>query len=523
MNILIRSEYTFLKYVFGLVLLFTSVVGFSAQNDNFQPTASFNSSIPGGSFTGDGYGFSVDLKDDFLFVGSPFAQPVVVPTNVVSGAIYIYKRTEGVWSTTPTQIITTKGASDHIGANQIEAVDKWLFFSAVGTPIGPLSPVDTVAEQDFTGSLQIYKLNEDSGQYEFYQAIDKSTPGLENLTVADPITLGPPNPSLIFFEQGASLGLYFSVDPQDNGLLIGAQYQMNIGPGGTPLENSGAVYSFVFDPKTKFWVYDQTLTNPDGPQDTDAFGSHVAAFNGVALISNSPIFQFPKFGPFAANSSVYVYNKVGGKWISTQKLQGTQNGPLPTFRLNPPDFPYVPIGDAFGAGLAIDKEHVLIGAPLESNNPVYATLSGAVYVYDLQNGKAGKKTLVFKQKITSSDPYSVMTGFHVALDKKTAIVGDPGRTGPSNFYQGGIIVLNQENPSKLFVESQVLYRDNGGYFDFFGTGIAIDKSTIVGGGGPILGAVAPQLNILAGAGPNRPPLVPVIPLPAVPVVLFESQ
>src|SRR5262249_49333238 len=137
-----------------------------------------------------------------------------------------------------TQILTTNGVLDHFSALKIYREDQWLFISGIGTPLG-----ETILKnKDFTGSLLIYRLADDSSTWIFHQSIDRKTPGLENLTVIDPASLAvfPDFPAPAFTASlGAIFGISFAVDLDAERLLVGASTQTN-----GNLINSGGVYAF---------------------------------------------------------------------------------------------------------------------------------------------------------------------------------------------------------------------------------------------------------------------------------------
>lgn len=495
----------------------------SDQNDiQFQPNAVLQSVTVGSPRFLDGYGQTVKLRKgdgnssggDYLFVAAPFSRPA--NATVLSGSIYVYKKDRGQWVLS--QLIETNGQSDHLGALDIEAQGDWLMFSAVGTPVAPVASGDALNNQNFQGSLQIYRLNKKTGLYEFAQALDSSTPGLENLSNIAPVAL---NPSIPFFlnQQGGSFGMHFGLDAKKGVLLVGAEYQMNDNK-----INSGAVYAFDLNKKSKLWTLSQTITNPDGVASNDTFGYNVRVKNKVAIIGNGSFFQGPKFGPVAANSAVYVYNydNSSKSWQYTgQKLVGDQMVlPLATTFSGST----MPMGDSFGASMDIDKNWAIIGAPLESNNSTYASYSGAAYFYKVEDDGS----LVRTQKIYSDDQLSYMTGFiHIDLDGNTAVIADPGRTGNNGDYQGGALVykLKQDQWTQVATLTDV----NGGQYSFFGGAVSIDGNEIAVGGIPFAGfslvafkfVVAPPFH----SSLLLPPTVlnPSIPIASSPVMVFGVQ
>lgn len=445
------------------VLLSIGLLLPAARADNtYQAVASLKSSptLPGSPQFGDAYGQGVLLHGNYLFVAAPVARPLGL---TIAGAIYVYRRSgEGSpWQNT--QIITTNGLSDHIGGFKMEARDETLFFSAVGTPVGPI-PNDTLGNQNFTGSVQIYHLGK-NGQWTFGQSIDSSIPGLQDLTpVSGAAALNPFIPAFLN-QQGASLGLFFSVDTKSEVMLVGAEYQAGVDAAHHALVNAGAVYAFKNNKATGRWQLVQKLTNPDGMSANDTFGANVVLNGDMALISNGVLVQTPRIINPSPNSSVYVYrqDKKTGTWAFQQKLIGDQQGP--SFVFSPAFGGTIPVGDGFGSALALNEDYAVIGAALESKG-AGTPLSGAAYFYDVTESH-GQKTLTFRQKFFSDDPTAQGTSFvNVLLDDNVALISDPTRSGPAGQAQGGLLVF--KNAHGAWTRTQTLYDPQGIGFGFFG-------------------------------------------------------
>lgn len=444
---------------------------FNGEAATFEPIATLTPTIPGSPTLQDDYGQVIYFHDDYLFVAAITARPD--PTKISEGAVYVYKKEGDQWINT--QILVTNGMLDHFGALTIKALDRWLFISGIGTPIGPI-PNDTASNQDFTGSIQIYRRDKHSDQYVFYQAINRFTPGLENLTVAAPGAVTPPVTPIPLTEQGAAFGLSFDLDADNELLLVGAATQQNLDSNGHPLINSGVV--FAFKHKHNQWKLTQTLYNPDGVAANDAFGGVVRINKNFALISNSDLFAAPHLN---ANSSVYFYRFHEGQWHFLQKIRGDQTSTLPLFV--PILGGNVLISDNFGASIAFDGKWALIGSPLE--NLGTPTFKGAAYLFKLENSHCGcGAKLVFQQKIISDDPNALLTGVSVALQGRTALVADPTHTGPQGQMAQGAILVYHHN--KRWTKETTLFDPHGGALELFSNGLAVNRNLIFGGTGSTL-------------------------------------
>ena len=371
--------------------------------------------FPVNGLAGDAFGQVVAFNKDFLFVSSPGSQPDNKP---IAGAVFAYRWDGAQYQ--PTQVITTAGTGDHLGMLQILADQDWLVLSAIGTPVGP-QVNDTVANQDFRGAVLVYRLDRDSGQWQRTQTLDSSTPGLQGLST---ITGG--GIPVFLTAQGADFGLRMALDAERGWLFVAALYQNRVDAQNQPVINAGTVYAFRLDRPSGRWQFAQAFTNPDGPAPNDGFGAAVAVKGRYAMISNGPVFQ----GPHAGNSAVYVYRLDDGTWSYKQRLTGSQSGVTPLFF---PSFSPDPIGvgDSFGNAIALDQDDAVITAPLESRNVPGAVFTGAAYFFRREQ-VPGDERWVVTQRVESDDPSSFAFGvFNVALDGRTAVIGDIGWSGAS--------------------------------------------------------------------------------------------
>jgi hypothetical protein len=494
------KNYQWLTKVIPIVLsAFICQSGSFLASLELEPIATFNSSIPGNPIFSDGYGQTVRFNGEWVFVAAPIAR---AGGKTISGAVYVYKKSGNSFK--QTQIITTDGESDHLGALQIEAKDDWLLISLVGTPAGPI-PNDTLQNQDFTGSIQIYHLHK--GQWTLHSSIDRSTPGLAELSVIDPNALNPVIPPF-FFEQGANFGLNFSLDWKHRVLLVGAQYQANLTPENNVLINVGAVYAFHFNDGKKQWELTQKIVNPDGLFANDAFGANVVTNKNYALISNAPIFQAAK----PANGFVYVFKRTHcNTWEYIQRLQGDQTDLTLATILIPGQPPaQVLVGDAFGDTLALRNGHAIVGAPFD--NLGTSSIRGAAYFYELT--KKGQFKRVFKA--ISEDPTSQGFSFPlIRIHDKTAYLSDTTFSGSGGQAQGAIAVYQFKN-GKWHSKGNLL-DPNPAPFNFFGQSFDIRRNTIGVGSG------------LFGSGfvffaLGTPPLVNIpLPYPSKPFTIFKIK
>lgn len=481
-----------------LLLLLCLAISAPIFSSSYRAQQSFHGTIPGSPIFGSGFGTVVHLhqNENYLFISAPFARAA---NEVVAGAVYVYKRVQGDWELL--QILETDGVTDHLGSLNVYTEGKWLFISAIGTPIGPGT---TILQQNITGAIAVYKFSDQSEKYEFRQLIDKNIPGLEGLTPTSLAGLDVTIPAF-FNQQGASFGLTFSVNVKRGLLLVGAQYQQHSNDTGT-LINSGSVYALKLSENDE-WTFLQEIVSPDGPAANDTFGANVKMCGDLAIITNGSIIQIPRLTipPFLnpplpnTNSAVYVYQFRDCEWNFVQKLMGDQQNPAPiqtplfcplcTPQGCPIPCPYpAEISDSFGSSLALNCHWAVIGAGLEQLSP-NGPLSGAAYIYRVARDHEGNKSLVRTQKIVSDDPNA--QGFallSLALNNKTLLISDPTHVGPQGqAQQGAFHVYNLKKGKWVF--SETIFDPDGGASEFFGFGVSATKNYILAGSGTFVTGV----------------------------------
>lgn len=423
------------KILSSILLIYLGLSSSFLEALHLETIVSFTSSFSGSPSLGTGYGGIVRFNDDWMFVSSPLARP---NQKIMAGAVYIYKKTDQGYQ--EKQIIIPPEGLDHLGLSQIESDRDWLLISLMGTPD------DVLSIPDFTGSIQIYHLENE--QWVFHSALDRNTPGLEELSKAQLAALS----STVFpflHEQGAHFGFIFSLNWEHRVLLVGAPYQAVLSPSLFPLINVGCVYAFYFNKETSHWEYLQKIINPEGYLTNDAFGATVVTDGSYALIGNAPVLPFPKSNGFEScltfldlNSAVYVYRRTPcNRWEWIQKIKGDQMNSTPIV-LNVGGSSLLTTGDCFGATLALKNGHAIIGAPQE--NLGSATICGAAYFYE-QNAD-GLLKRVFKA--TSSDPFSQRFAFPtIRIHHDKAYISDINFSG-NHKSQGAIAVYSFKEREK---------------------------------------------------------------------------
>ncbi len=409
---------------------------------------------------GNDYGNSVAFNGRYLFIADKSA---VSDSSLSSGAVYVYYYNDSnQWEFT--QALTTGGNEDNVGNLSVKSEGKFLFISAIGTPLNEEDPL----AKDYTGALLVYHRSHkkvpgtEAHRWELVQVIDRHTPGLEGLTAF----------SFEHLNSGALFGLQHAVDLEKGWLLVAAPFQVVNDPvTHEAIDNAGAVYAFRRNSLSGLWELHQTLINPENLS-LLLFGGNLAVNNGYALISNSLVGSVPAISPFISrNGTVYVFHLSEKKqhWHYFQKLKGDESMDLAQ---------QVEFGDSFGGSLSIDGKWALIGAPLESfSDSLEERFQGAAYFFHLLNDKWHRA-----QKIVSDDvntPFKRTSYFTADIKGHMAIISDSSRTGPAGEQQGGILVYHRRHGS--WKPYPIIFDPNGAAFENFGASAALSSIRLING------------------------------------------
>ena len=251
----------------------------------------------------------------------------------------------------------------------------------------------------------------------------------------------------------------YSVAVSDNTIVIGAYND-----DGT-FADTGSAYVFIRTGTT--WTQQQKLTAGDGTA-SDEFGNAVAIQGDVIAVGA----HFADLPSNAASGSVYLFQRSGTAWTSTQKLIPIPGPfPVPAGFVQKPFVNYSPIlGDHFGESIAMNSGKMAVGA---STSDLPATSAGAVYVF-----AEGGGTYALQQKLvipegTNGDIF----GCSVALEGTTLIGGareDSPVPGKSAY--GAAYVF--EFAGGLWNSQGKLMAADGAMADRFGWSVAVSKDVV---------------------------------------------
>jgi hypothetical protein len=169
---------------------------------------------------------------------------------------------------------------------------------------------------------------------------------------------------------------------------------------------------FVFGLVNGNWVLQAKLAPPDATVGSQ-FGT-IAAIDGNMLAVGAP--GAPGAAPFSG--AVYLFTKADRGWVQTAKLAASDGAGL----------------DTYGLGLDLNSGMVAVGAP--SHNLGAGNAAGAVYLYQIEDGKATQ----FAEFAGSDIGPGGNFGLSVSLRAGILLVGGPGQhPQPNNnpFYPEG--------------------------------------------------------------------------------------
>ncbi len=183
-----------------------------------------------------------------------------------------------------------------------------------------------------------------------------------------------------------------------------------IGAPGDDLVSSNEGSAYVFERGSGGWAFSTKLTASDAT-DLDAFGWNIALSGNTLAIGAWNAGPSPSYQPGA----VYLFDRSGGPWVQTDKLQPTS---LTAFSI-------------FGASVALQPDRLVVGASSAGNY----NGSGAVYFYQRLGGTWIARQRIWIQGSSGHQNF----GEQVSLDGDHLIVGAPA-DGGSPVNQGTVHV-----------------------------------------------------------------------------------
>ncbi|MBQ4848358.1 FG-GAP repeat protein [Pseudoalteromonas sp. MMG005] len=362
--------------------------------------------LPDDAKTGDQFGFSVAIDGTTALVGAHKAD---AKSTQDAGAAYVYSLNAGGWQQQAKLVAKPAYANDTFGGNVALKNDIAMLGVIKRDDKGEDAGAVFAFEKEVNSwsQKQILTANDGKSGDAFGQSIALTE---RFLVIGAPHSDAPEHDSGAVYvyirdkgawrfhtkltaKDGADGDLFgISVAIDGDTILVGADLHDE------KAEQAGAVYAYVFDGKN--WHHQAKLTATDGEK-VDIFGVRVALLGDTALISAR---RDDVEGIGTDAGSAYIFERVKGKWIQTQKLVA----------------PDGKADDRFARGVALNKETALISAMHHDMN---GSNAGALYVFKKERG-----LWRYISKIVASDGVPEdRFGWNIAFSDNTAIVAVPHR------------------------------------------------------------------------------------------------
>ncbi|WP_287128045.1 FG-GAP-like repeat-containing protein [Candidatus Cyanaurora vandensis] len=408
--------------------------------------------IASDGLAGDAFGNAVAVSDDTVVVGAPGSDN---GSNLDQGSIYVFLRSDNIWSLQQKLIAADGEATDNLG-NSVALSADTLVTGAFRGDLG--SNLDQGSTYVFTRDGSIWQQQQkltagDGTTYDYF--------GASIAVSGDTAVVGAFGDSnyrgsvYVFVKTGDTWIQQQKLVPSDgqafdyfgytvaidgNTLVVGAQGDDS----GDNLEQ-GSAYIFVRDGNT--WSQQSKLTINDG-EAADYFGYAVALSGDTVVV-----------GAYAENNaqgSAYVFVREETTWNFQQQLTASDGK----------------IADSFGVSVAISDDTLIVGA--YSDDVGSELEQGSAYIF-ARDGSTWRQ----QKKLTASDGGAAdYFGYAVAISGDIVVVGAYGAAGGRNLEQGSAYVFSR---SGLTWQQQQELTVDGAALDNFGSAVAIADNTIVVG------------------------------------------
>jgi len=209
---------------------------------------------------------------------------------------------------------------------------------------------------------------------------------------------------------------------------------------------AGAAY--VYERVGGVWTESQKLVAPDAAADA-YFGTSVAT-DGVRIVVGAS--GVADAGPDSGKAYVYRYD--GAAWVEEAQLTAGV---------------YAAAGDEFGWSVAIDQDHILVGAYLDDTDGVD---TGSIYAFEYDGANWVDAGRVSASDAAAGDEF----GSTLAIDGTRAVVGAIG-DDEAEADVGAAYVI--EWTGSAWEETAKLLAPDGAYFDSLGHSVAIEGSLVL--------------------------------------------
>jgi hypothetical protein len=427
--------------------------------------------------TSDNFGHRVAIDGDTLVIGAPDEDSAGVGINSGlegdntangSGAVYVFVRSNGVWSQQAYIKASNTEAGDAFGAS-VAISGNTLVVGATGedsnaTGIGGNQADNSLAD---AGAAYVFVRSGTTWSQQAY--IKTSNTGT-----------------------GDAFGT--SVAISGNTLAVGATGEDSnaTGIGGNQADNSlanaGAAYVFIRSGAT--WTQ-QAYVKASNTEANDGFGTTVGLDSDTLVVgaigedSNATgIGGNQADNSTAGAGAVYVFTRSGTAWSQQAYVKASNT-----------DF-----NDNFGANVTIDGDSLAVGAPNESSNATgvggdqtdnSAFAAGAVYVFVRSNGIWSQQAYIKASNTGAGDAFGTNASISGRMlvvgapsedsDLTTVIQGSPNELATGNGATNAGAVYTFVNTGGVWSQQDYAKAPNTEAFDAFGASVAVNGDTLVVG------------------------------------------
>lgn len=364
----------------------------------------------------DYFGFHVDIANDIIVVGAPYANN---PANTIAntGAVYVFKRSGDTWS--EQQILTANNAAtnDNLGYH-VKISNNQIFAGAVQEDAG-------------NGAIYVYTANS-TGGYVQTQIITANNGELND-----------------FF--GYALDVY-----NGYGMVVGAPYAGN----SVSTVYPGKIYTFTSN-STGGWTQQGSVIGAESVPQDEEFGVNVKFdSSGEYIAVSSP-------GSFAyTTGAVYVYH-ISGTVLTNEYASLTKEARLvPSYDVRKQSGVS---STEFGYSLDWCDDYIVVGATAGGSQNTH----GVAYIF----GRENPTTNTWSELQSFHDPGIPISGvsnsgfgYGITASNNYIFIGSWSNDRPVFVY---------ENNYKLPWSQQAKLTANGAGNTYFGWAAAISNNTIV--------------------------------------------
>ncbi len=423
------------------------------------------------------FGISVSIHGDTLAVGSYYISPPI-PNNTGGmagvGSVYIFTRTDGVWTEQAHLNASNPESGDRFGSS-ISLFEDTLVVGAIGEDSNATGINGDQADNSALDSGAVYVFTR-TGETWTQQAYIK--------------------------DSYSNIGGYFgaSVSLTNDTLVVGAPDEEHYESDGS-IAFAGVVYVFTRTGMT--WSQQAHLEVPsqfmvDGTTFKNGFG-HSVSISGDTLVVGVPGDCSDADGvngdqtncsvPFSG--AAYVFTRSGTTWSQQAYIKASNSEGITIGDSTG----YFFVGDAFGSSVSISGNTLLIGAPNEASNATGVNGdqtdnsvlgAGAVYIFT-RNGTTWRQEAYLKP---SSSKAQYGFGISTAISGNTFMIGSWDSAGTGSLGAAGTGSLGAAAvyrvPSLAFTDIPFAYWANNHIESLYRAGLT---------GGCGAGAYCPEASV----------------------------